>query len=136
VADPRSLGGTPGLCKRRGTKRSKAGEAVGQNPAGEEVPELLLHEVRQAGALGALRRYAEKGFQVLADDRVENAPLRRARLVGSVVPCRRAGRKPTGPGEAPHVTPATRCEVLRMLAAGGRFTVTMFIGLKISPASR
>ena len=69
-----------------------AGKAVGQDRAGEEVPELLLYEVRQAGALGAARGFAEKGLQVLADDRVENLPLCLPRLVGPALPTRRAGR--------------------------------------------
>jgi hypothetical protein len=35
---------------------------VGEDAAGEKVPELLLHELRQAGAVSAVGRLAEKGL--------------------------------------------------------------------------
>ncbi len=62
---------------------SNPGKAMGQDAAGEEVPELPLHEVRQAGALGALGRLAKKGLQVVVDDLVEDALLCGPGLVGS-----------------------------------------------------
>ena len=66
---------------------------MGQDPAGgEEVAEFLFDEVGQASAAGTMRRFAEKGFQVLADDRVENLPLCRPRPVGPALPGRQAGR--------------------------------------------
>jgi hypothetical protein len=69
-----------------------AGKAVGQDAAGEEVAELLLYEVRQASALGALGGLAKKGLEVVADDRVEDDLFRRPGLVGPALPGRRAGR--------------------------------------------
>jgi len=47
---------------------------VGEDAAGEELAELLLHEPGQAGPLGALGRFAKKGLQVGADDGVRTPP--------------------------------------------------------------
>jgi hypothetical protein len=44
------------------------GKAVGQDPASEEVAELLLYEVWQADALGAMRRLPEEGLEGVADE--------------------------------------------------------------------
>jgi hypothetical protein len=55
---------------------TQAGEAVGQDAAGEELAELLLHELRQAGTVGTVSRFAEKGLQVSADNGMEDAALR------------------------------------------------------------
>ena len=43
---------------------------MGEDAAGEEFAELLLHELGQARARGAAGRLAEKGLQVGADDGV------------------------------------------------------------------
>lgn len=47
-------------------------------PGGGQLPELLLHELRQADAVATVCRFAEKGLQVRADDGVEDAALRLA----------------------------------------------------------
>src|SRR5262249_61601477 len=49
--------------------------AVRQDPAREELAELLFHELRQPGALAALLRLAHERVQVLADHRVEHGVL-------------------------------------------------------------
>ena len=55
---------------------------MGKGAAGEELAELVLYELRQAGSVGALCRFAKKGLQVGADDGVEDATLRVACAVG------------------------------------------------------
>ena len=60
----------------------EAGEAVGENAAGQELAELLLHEPGEAGAVGALGRFLEKGLEVGADNGVKDAALRVAWAVG------------------------------------------------------
>jgi hypothetical protein len=55
---------------------------VGEDAAGDELAELLLHEPGQAPAVGTLGRFAEKGLQVSADDGVEDAALRVTWAVG------------------------------------------------------
>src|SRR5207247_1721035 len=52
-----------------------------QDATREELPQLLLHEVRHAGAIGALGRVAEEGLEMVADQPVEDHALRAARLV-------------------------------------------------------
>ena len=47
------------------------GKAVGQHPAGQELAELPCDELGQPGAIGTIRRGAQKLVQVLADDGVE-----------------------------------------------------------------
>ena len=56
-------------------------EAARKHATREELPELLLHEARHAGAVGALGRVAEKGLEMVADQPVEDRALRAARLV-------------------------------------------------------
>ena len=51
---------------------------MGEDAAGEELAELLLHELGQAGAVGTVSRFAEKSLQVRADDGVEDTALRLA----------------------------------------------------------
>ena len=46
---------------------------MGEDPARQELAELLLHELRQAGAVGCPGGLAEECFQVPADDRVEQS---------------------------------------------------------------
>jgi hypothetical protein len=65
-------------------------KAVLQDAAREEVPELLLHELRQTLAIGALRRRIQKRLQMLVDHAVEQAVHRRimirlATAVGEVL---------------------------------------------------
>ncbi len=61
------------------------------------APEAILSQLRDGGVVRgidsscALSRLAEKDFQVVADDLVEDALLRRPGLVGSAVSARRAG---------------------------------------------
>ena len=56
---------------------------MGEDAAGEELAELLLHELRQAGAVGPMSCFAERGLQVRADDGVEDTALRLALAVDS-----------------------------------------------------
>jgi hypothetical protein len=58
---------------------------VGEDAAGEELAELLLDELGQAGAVGAMGRFAKKGLQVGADDGVEDAALRVAWAVSRML---------------------------------------------------
>ena len=76
---------------QRGGVAPEAGEAVGEDAAGQELAKLLLDELGQAGAVGALGRFAEEGLQVGADDGVEDAALRVAWAVGRA----REGHDPT-----------------------------------------
>ena len=46
-----------------------------------EVPKLLLHERRQAGALGVVSRGIEERVQVRVDDPVEHAAFGVPRLI-------------------------------------------------------
>jgi len=55
---------------------------VGEDAAGQELAELPLHELGQAGAVTAVGRFAKKGLQVGADDGVEDAALWVAWAVG------------------------------------------------------
>ena len=65
-------------------------EAVGQHPAGQELAELPRDELGQPGAIGTIRRGAQKLVQVLTDDGVEHARLG---MAGSVH-CMIAGHRP------------------------------------------
>ena len=49
----------------------QTGEAVGQDPAGEELAKLLLDKPRQAAAVAALGCFTHERLQVPADHRVE-----------------------------------------------------------------
>ena len=59
----------------------QAGEAVRQDATGEKVPKLLLHERRQAGALGVVSRGIEERVQVRVDDPVPHAAFGVPRLI-------------------------------------------------------
>jgi hypothetical protein len=62
---------------------------MGQDPAGEEVTELLLHEGWEASAVGTMRGLAEEGLEVSVDDRVKQTLLCRAWLMGAMVRAQR-----------------------------------------------
>jgi len=68
---------------------------MGQDAAGQELAELLFHELGEAGAVDALGRFLEEGLQVGADDGVEDAALGVAWAVGWA-----------REGHGPHVRPA------------------------------
>ena len=57
----------------------------GRDAAGEELAELLLHELRQAGTVGTVSRFAEQGFRVSADNGMEDTALRRTWTVDSAL---------------------------------------------------
>lgn len=57
----------------------QAGKAVGQDATGQKGPELVLHEHRQAGALGAVSRRVKERIQVRFDDSVQYAAFGVAR---------------------------------------------------------
>ena len=52
-----------------------------QHAAREEIPELLLHELRQPVAIGVLRRRLQERFQMLVDHAVQHAVLGGAGLI-------------------------------------------------------
>ncbi len=52
-----------------------------QHATGEKVPELLLHEHRQASALGVVSGCGQERIQVRCDDAVQHAALGVARLI-------------------------------------------------------
>jgi hypothetical protein len=57
---------------------------VGQDPAREELAELLLDEAGQAAAVAAVRDFSEEGLQVLPNDGVEDRVLGVAGLIPAV----------------------------------------------------
>jgi len=60
---------------------AEAREAVRQDAAREEVSELLLHEFRQAVAIGVLRRHLQERLQMLVDHAVQHTVLGGAGLI-------------------------------------------------------
>jgi hypothetical protein len=68
----------------------EAGETLGQEATREELPELVLHEAGQAGAVRPIGHFAQECLQVGAHDGVEHPLLRRAGAVTS-------GGEPHGP---------------------------------------
>jgi hypothetical protein len=57
---------------------------MGQHSTRKELAKLLLDEAGQAVAVAAGRDFPEEGFQVLADDGVENGVLGVAGLIRAV----------------------------------------------------
>lgn len=53
----------------------QAGAAMLEHATPQELPELPLHELREARPLAGLRRRAQEGLQVLADDLMEHRVL-------------------------------------------------------------
>jgi hypothetical protein len=60
---------------------AEAREAVRQDAAREEVSELLLHEFRQAVAIGVFRGRLQERLQTLVDRSVQHAGLGGAGLI-------------------------------------------------------
>jgi len=56
-------------------------EAMRQDAACEEIPELLLHELRQPVAIAVPRRCIEKRLQMLVDHAIQHAMLGGAGLI-------------------------------------------------------
>ena len=69
----RSLEGAVGAPKPR--------EAVGQDPAREELAELLLDEAGQAVSVASVGGFPQEGLQMFAGDGVEDRVLGVARLI-------------------------------------------------------
>jgi len=59
----------------------KPREAVGQDPAREELAELLLDEAGQAVSVAAVRGFSQEGLEVLANDGVQDGVLGVAGLI-------------------------------------------------------
>ena len=59
-------------------------EGLGQDPAAQDVAELLLDEPGQAAAVAAVRDFSEEGLQVLPNDGVEHGVLGVAGLIRAV----------------------------------------------------
>jgi len=56
-------------------------EAVGQDPAREELAELLLDEAGQAVSVASVGGFPQEGLQMFADDGVEDGVLGVAGLI-------------------------------------------------------
>jgi hypothetical protein len=56
-------------------------ETVRQDTAREEIPELLLHEFRQAVAIGVMRRCIQERLQMLVDHAIQHAVFGDAGLI-------------------------------------------------------
>jgi hypothetical protein len=59
----------------RTLRTPKPREAFGQDPATQEVAELVLDKGRQAVAVSAIRDFSQEGLQVLTNDGVEHGVL-------------------------------------------------------------
>ena len=57
----------------------------------QELPELPLDEVRQAGPLAGLHRRAQEGLEVLGDDLMEHGVLGVARTIRGLCTCHPLG---------------------------------------------
>jgi hypothetical protein len=62
-----------------------------EHPIRQELPELPLDEPRQAATLAGLRRLAQEGLQVLADDLMEHGVLGVARSIHGLDTCHSPG---------------------------------------------
>ena len=60
----------------RATVAPDPGETVLEHPTRQELTELPFDELREADTLAGLRRRAQEGLQVLADDLMEHGVLR------------------------------------------------------------
>jgi hypothetical protein len=67
-----------------------AGEASAERAAGQELPELALDEAGKPAVVGAVGDLAQEGFQVLADDAMEDGALGGPGLIGGSAHGRRA----------------------------------------------
>jgi len=54
---------------------SKTRHAALEHAARQELPELALDELREAGSVAGLRRRTQEGLQVLGDDLMEHGVL-------------------------------------------------------------
>src|SRR5439155_7293385 len=79
---------------------SDAGEAAGERPAGQELAELALDELREAAAVAARGDLGEKGLEIFADDPVENGALRSPGLVADGTHARCTCQRRADPGSA------------------------------------
>jgi hypothetical protein len=59
----------------------KARHAALEHAAQQEVPELALHELRQAHAVASFRHRAREGLQMLGDDLVQHGVLGVSRAI-------------------------------------------------------
>ncbi len=101
-AEAAALAGEGDQPLERARVAPEAGEPVGEDAAGQELAELLLHELGQASAHAAAGCLTQKGLQVGADHGVEDAVLHVSRAVGRA----REGHGPhvrseRGPGQCP-----------------------------------
>ena len=88
------------------------------HPAQQELPELALHELRQARAVARLRHRAQEGLQMLGDDLVEHGVLGVSRAIHrrdtshpsewrarAALPMPRDGYADSGRRRRPHAPP-------------------------------
>ena len=67
--------------RRRSPHSAAAQSRAPTRAAREEVPELLLHELRQPVAIGVMRRRIQEWLQMLVDHAVQHAVLGDAGLI-------------------------------------------------------
>jgi len=67
-----------------------AGEAASEDAARQELPELTLDEAGKSAAVGAVGGLAQEGFEVIANDAVEEGALGVPGLIRSATHDRRA----------------------------------------------
>ena len=77
------------------------GEPVLEHPTRQELPELPFDELREADALARLRRRAQEGLQVLADDLMEHGVLGVARPIHGLDTCHSPGYRVRGAAQMP-----------------------------------
>ena len=97
-----------------------AREAPREHTARQELPELALDEAGEAATLAAVADLAQEGFQVLADDAMENSALRGPGLIGDDPHGRRASEARAAPGSVPKA--ALPPSTTRRCATGRRNT--------------
>jgi hypothetical protein len=88
--EPSALAGEGREPLERTLGTPKPREALGQHPAADEVPELVLNEAGQAAPIAAARELPEEGPQALTNDGVEHevlgvtGPMREVEMRGAL----------------------------------------------------
>jgi hypothetical protein len=114
-------------------------EAMGQDPAREELAEFLLDEARQAVSVAPVGGLPQEGLQMFADDGVEDRVLGVARLIRAMGDAARAWRSAYGESRAnakrwirranTRVQPPCRSSTTVPFPAAGRFVPRGPLGL-------
>ena len=109
-------GRRPGLPPQLGQKPLRLHPR--EHTARQELPELALDEAGEAATLAAVADLAQEGFQVLADDAMENSALRGPALIGDDTHGHRASEARAVPGSVPKA--ALPPSTTRRCATGSR----------------